>query len=75
MTDDIRKLEKIILNMRPNGVIQTQIVDALMQILWIFKSGDQIPDALTNAINKLKESRDEETPVIVAPANSKSTGK
>jgi len=38
MKEDIRKLEKIILNMRPNGVIQTQIVEALMAILCIFRN-------------------------------------
>ena len=37
MDEDIRKLEKIILNMRPSGIIQNQIVDALKAILWLMQ--------------------------------------
>ena len=58
MEDDIRKLEKLILNMRPNGVIQTQIVDALKAILWIFQQSrqqDKIPSPLSTTIEELKK--------------------
>jgi hypothetical protein len=58
MEDDIRKLEKIILNMRPSGIIQTQIVDALKSILWIFQQSrpqDKIPATLSTTIEELKK--------------------
>ena len=43
MDDDIRKLEKIILNMRPSGIIQNQIVDALKAILWLLQKHCECP--------------------------------
>jgi len=58
MNDDFRQLEKLILNMRPNGVIQTQIVDALKAILWIFQQSrqqDKIPSPLSTTIEELKK--------------------
>ena len=57
MNDDIRKLEKIIINMRPSGIIQTQIVDAFKAILWILKKLIvPIESAkLNEVINQIKE--------------------
>jgi hypothetical protein len=58
MNEDIRQLERLILNMRPSGIIQTQIVDALKAILWIFQQSrpqDKIPKSLATTIEELKK--------------------
>ena len=77
MIDDIRKLEKIILNMRPNGVIQTQIVEALKAILWLFQqqASCKIPDKLTEAIKELKDANQNSTPTVVPSLKATPNGK
>lgn len=68
MNDDIRRLEKIILNMKPNGILQNQIVDAFKSILCIAKQwnspspsevveklAETPQDEIAQAIKKIKE--------------------